>query len=49
MNVCNVCKNNEVASYAKVDNLIYWRCQVCEAILLDPKHYVSPTKEKNTI
>ena len=46
MNLCNVCKNNEVASFTKVDNLIYWRCQVCEAILLDPKHYVSPAIEK---
>ena len=46
MNVCNVCKNNEVASYARIDNLIYWRCQVCQAILLDPNHYISPTKEK---
>ena len=46
MNLCNVCKNNELASFTKVDNLIYWRCQVCEAILLDPNHYVSSAKEK---
>ena len=46
MKICTVCKNNKIMSFAEIDNLLYWECQVCEAILLDPKHFISSKSEK---
>ena len=46
MKLCTVCKNNKIISFAEIDNLLYWKCQVCEAILLDPKYFISSKSEK---
>ena len=46
MKICTVCKNNKIVSYAEIDNLLYWKCQVCEAILLDSKHFITSKSEK---
>ena len=46
MKICTVCKNNKIVTFAEIDNLLYWRCQVCEAILLDSKHFITSKSEK---
>ena len=46
MKICTVCKNNKIVTYAEIDNLLYWKCQVCEAILLDSKHFITSKSEK---
>ena len=46
MKICTVCKNNKIVTFAEIDNLLYWKCQVCEAILLDSKHFITSKSEK---
>ena len=46
MKICTVCKNNKIITFAEIDNLLYWKCQVCEAILLDSKHFITSKSEK---
>ena len=46
MKICTVCKNIKIVTYAEIDNLLYWKCQVCEAILLDSEHFITSKSEK---
>ena len=46
MIVCKVCKSKKIKLFVKIKNLIYWRCLLCKAVILDKQHYISESKEK---
>ena len=46
MKICTVCKSNNFKKSSVIDNLVYWTCIVCEAKLLDSKHFISLNAEK---
>ena len=46
MNICKVCKNNNLKIFLKSGKSIYWGCKVCGSKFLDPKNYVSHSYEK---
>jgi len=46
MEICTVCKNNNVIFYAEIKKMLYWECQVCEAKLLDSKNFITFDAEK---
>ncbi|WP_051241665.1 class I SAM-dependent methyltransferase [Stappia stellulata] len=42
---CPVCRCATVHTLAPIDGLTYWRCDTCEATVLDPRHYLSAEAE----
>ena len=46
MNICKVCRNPEPNLFLKLEGLVYWGCNTCEAKFLDSKNYVSSNNEK---
>tara|TARA_B100000212_G_C27184390_1_gene451753 strand:- start:340 stop:696 length:357 start_codon:yes stop_codon:yes gene_type:complete len=46
MKLCKVCRNSNPDLFLKLEELVYWRCNTCEAIFLDPKNYLSRNYEK---
>ena len=46
MKICKVCRNSNPDLFLKLEELVYWRCNTCEAKFLDPKNYVSRNYEK---
>ena len=46
MNSCTVCKSSNIDFFLKSGKLLYWGCNVCGSIFLDPKNYVSNSDEK---
>jgi hypothetical protein len=46
MDNCTVCKGENLQFFLKIDQLIYWTCNFCEAKFLDKKNYISHNAEK---
>ena len=44
---CLVCDAPSINLFLKVDDKIYWKCNHCLVIFLDPKFRLSPPEEKN--
>lgn len=39
MNECRVCRSSDVRPFRVCGNGRYWRCHICQATLLDPRHF----------
>ena len=46
MNICTVCKSKNLQICLEINELVYWKCNFCEAKLLDQKNYISFNEEK---
>ena len=46
MKNCTVCKSKNIQIFLKIEELIYWKCNFCEAKFLDNKNYISYNEEK---
>ena len=46
MNNCIVCKSESLKVFLKIHELVYWKCNFCEAKFLDHKNYISFNEEK---
>ena len=46
MNNCTVCKSESLKVFLKIHDLVYWKCNFCEAKFLDHKNYISFNEEK---
>ena len=44
---CLVCDAPSINLFLEVDDKIYWKCNHCLVIFLDPKFRLSPPEEKN--
>jgi len=43
---CCVCESSSLDLFLEVDEKIYWQCENCLVIFLDPKFLLSPAEEK---
>ena len=46
MKNCTVCKSKNIRIFLEIEELIYWKCNFCEAKFLDNKNYISYNEEK---
>ena len=44
--VCPVCRSKKVRYFQRVDDHLYWRCQLCQATFLDPAQRLDEQAEK---
>lgn len=43
---CTVCHTPQLSLFQVVDNKTYWRCDTCQATLMDPAHWLPAAEER---
>ena len=46
MKICTVCNKNELQFFETINYQTYWKCNYCDAKLLDKKNYINHSDEK---